>query len=160
MRRSEIGSATEGGIADHITRALCGKGSFHRVAAAPLADLVRLGTLVELDCGEVLIRQGEPPTPEIYVLVAGTLVVRSSFGFIARLDQPGTVVGEVAVLMVSERSADVVAESPVQVLALSSDLMTSADAAGVAAVLRQVMSDSLGSKLRDDWVRYEDIVKF
>lgn len=160
MRRASIGAANDAGMVDGITGTLCGNGSFRQVAAAPLAELVRLGTLIELEPGEALMRQGEASTAEIYVLVEGTLVVRSNFGFIARLEQPGTVVGEVGVLMASERSADVVAESPVRALALPSELMTSTDSTGVAAVLRQVMSDSLGSKLRDDWVRYEDLIKF
>jgi len=160
MRRANIGQLGDPALVQSITSALCGQEAFQRVDVEPLGKLVRLGILIELDPGEALIRQGEASVPELYVLVEGTLVVRSDLGFIARLEQPGTVVGEVAVLMATERSADVIAESPVRALAIPSDLGTSPEAVEVAPVVRLIMSDSLGAKLRDDWVKYEDFVKF
>jgi CRP-like cAMP-binding protein len=45
-----------------------------------------------------------------YILVEGSLVVVASNKFILRLDQPGDVVGEIAVIQSASRSADVVAE--------------------------------------------------
>lgn len=160
MRRTILAQCGDPAVVDGIAAALCGHGSFRGLDRAPVGQLARHGTLIELEPGEALIRQDETGAPELYVLVEGTLVVQGKTGFIARLDQPGTVVGEVAVLMASERSADVLAESAVRAMALPSDLISSSAGAEVAPTLRRIMSDSLGAKLRDDWVRYEDFVKF
>lgn len=160
MRRTLLAQCGDSTLVNGIAGALRGQGSFRELEAGPIAQLAHHGTLVELDPGEALIRRDEPDTSEFYVLVEGTLVVQGASGFIARLDQPGTVVGEVAVLMAAERSADVIAQSPVRALALPSGLTSSADGAGVATTLRRIMADSLGAKLRDDWVKYEDFVKF
>jgi CRP-like cAMP-binding protein len=74
-------------------------------------------------------------------------VVQSNAGFIARLDELGAVVGEAAVVLGSKRSADVVAETEVNALVVSSQVLTRPEFADVAAGIR-------GAMLRDDWVQY------
>jgi CRP-like cAMP-binding protein len=117
------------------------------LAADVVAAVVRSSSLVELDAGEMLVREGEPATAELYLLIEGTLVVQSKGGFIARLDELGAVVGEAAVVLSSKRTADVVAESAVHALVVPSQVLAQPEFADVAASIR-------GAMLRDDWVQY------
>lgn len=112
-----------------------------------IAAVARAGTLLELAAGEFLVREGEPATPEVYLLLEGALVVKSKGQPIARLDQPGAVVGEVAVVLSSNRTADVVAEGAVRALAVPVAVLAQPEFADVAAGIR-------GAMLRDDWVQY------
>jgi CRP-like cAMP-binding protein len=57
-----------------------------------------------------------------YILVEGSLVVVASNKFILRLDQPGDVVGEIAVIQSASRSADVVAEVDCRLIAFPAKL--------------------------------------
>lgn len=132
---------------ERLVATLSGCAAFAGIAAALLARLVRLGTLLELNAGEALIREGESAAAELYLLVDGALVVQSKAGFIARLDRPGAVVGEVAVLLSSARTADVLAESTARLIALPSGVLSQPEFAEVAAAVRSSM-------LRDDWVQY------
>jgi CRP-like cAMP-binding protein len=147
MRRREIGQVEDPALVERLTTRLREREHFSGLAAPLVEKLVRLGSLAELEKGEMLIREGEPSAAEIYLLIDGTLVVQSQAVFIARLDRPGDVVGEVAVLLSSKRTADVVAESNVQAVAIPSKVISLPEFAEVAAGIRQAM-------LRDDWARY------
>lgn len=58
--------------------------------------------------GHILIEEGEP-TPGIYILVSGTLEVRRGGQLVAVVEQAGSMVGEMAMLLDSPSTADVVA---------------------------------------------------
>lgn len=147
MRRTQIAQLDDAPRVERLVATLSGCKAFAGIAAVLLARLVRLGTLLELNAGEALIREGEPAAAELYLLVDGTLVVQSKAGFIAKLDRPGAVVGEVAVLLSSARTADVLAESAARLIALPSVILSQPEFAEVATAVR-------GSMLRDDWVQY------
>jgi CRP-like cAMP-binding protein len=146
MQRTEI-SQLDDARAGGLGSALGGSATFAGIPVPLLVKLVRLGALIQLGAGEALIREGEPATAEVYLLVDGTLVVQSKAGFIARLDRPGAVVGEVAVLLSSVRTADVLAESAAQLVAFPSGILSQPEFAEVATAVR-------ASMLRDDWVQY------
>jgi CRP-like cAMP-binding protein len=61
---------------------------------------------VELGAGELLIREGQLDAG-MFVLSSGTLVVEREGRRIAVLDTPGTIVGEMAQLLVGSATADV-----------------------------------------------------
>ncbi len=147
MKRTDISRIEDSTLAARLAETLCSRGPLAGVAAAPLADVIRRGSLIELDAGEVLIREGEPATPEIYLLIEGALEVQSQGRRLARLERPGDVVGEVAVVLSSKRTADVIAESGVRVVAISARVLAQEEFADVAAGIRSTM-------LRDDWVQY------
>jgi CRP-like cAMP-binding protein len=146
MRRTEISQLDEARVQD-LGAALAACATFAGIGGPLMAKLVHLGARLELHAGEALIREGEPATAEIYLLVEGTLVVQSKAGFIARLDRPGAVVGEVAVLLSSARTADVLAESAARLVAIPSGILSQPEFAEVATAVR-------ASMLRDDWVKY------
>jgi len=147
MKRTEIGQAGEPALVERLAATLRGRDAFSGIDAPLVANLVRLGAVLDLAKGEALIREGESSAAEIYLLIEGTLVVQSKTGFIARLDRPGDVVGEVAVLLSSKRTADVVAETAVRVIAVPSKIISLPDFTEVAEGIRRMM-------LRDDWVQY------
>ena len=130
-----------------LSARLCERGPLAGLAREVVAAVVRAGAIVELAAGEMLIREGEPATPEVFLLLDGALVVQSKAGFIARLDELGAVVGEAAVVLGSKRTADVVAETEVNALVVSSQVLVQPEFADVAAGIR-------GAMLRDDWVKY------
>lgn len=130
-----------------LAERLSGSGPLAGIAPEVIAGVVRASALIELAAGEFLVREGEPATPEVYLLIEGGLAVQSGGTFIARLDQPGAVIGEVAVVLSSKRTADVVAESSARALAIPVALLGQPEFGDVAAGIR-------GAMLRDDWVQY------
>jgi CRP-like cAMP-binding protein len=117
------------------------------IAPDVIAAFLRFGESVELDPGEALIREGEPATPEIYLLIEGALVVQSKGAQLARLERPGDVVGEAAVVLGSKRTADVLADSAARLVAIPGKALAQPEFADVAAGVRSAL-------LRDDWVKY------
>ncbi len=78
------------------------------------ADLLAIATAypeVRLASGEVLIHEGQPAAA-LYVLVDGALDVVRNGSAISRLTEPGTVVGEMGLLLESTATADVIAAAP------------------------------------------------
>ena len=147
MKRVPIAELKDPAVLEQLGASLATRGPLAGIAADTITGLARAGALLELGAGEFLVREGEPATPEVYLLLEGTLGVQSKGTFIARLDQPGAVIGEVAVVLSSKRTADVVAESAARVLAVPVAALGQPEFADVAAGIR-------GAMLRDDWVHY------
>jgi CRP-like cAMP-binding protein len=147
MKRTDIARHGDSALVARLTESLRQRGPLAGRAADSAAKVLSLSALVELDPGEALIREDEEAAPEVYLLVDGALTVRSKSGTVARLDQPGDVVGEVAVLLSSKRTADVIAESAVRVVAIPSQVVKMPEFAEVEAGIS-------GAMLRDDWVQY------
>lgn len=142
MKRMDIDPSLAGRLAETLRQ----RGALAGLAAEAVASVVRLGALVELEPGEALIREGETAA-EVYLLIEGALVIQSQSGMIARLDRPGDVAGEAAVLLSSKRTADVIAESAVRAIEIPSKVLKLPECAQVAAGIRSAL-------LRDDWVEY------
>lgn len=147
MKRTNLAEPGDPALADGLAEKLLGHGPLAGLSAEAAAKFVRLGALIELEPGEALIREDEQPAPEIYLLVDGALVVRTRTGVVARLSRPGDVVGEVAVLLSSRRTADVIADSAVRVLAMPAKVLDMPEYAEVALGVGSAM-------IRDDWVQY------
>ena len=74
-------------------------------------DVLRLAEAApeqHIGAGEAIISFGEAD-PALFVLVTGALDVRREGATIARLDEPGAIVGELSLLLGTPASADVVA---------------------------------------------------
>lgn len=148
MKRTDLTGNGDPALKGRLAATLGQHGPFAGLAPDTVASIVDCGALLELAPGELLIREGDAAAAEIYLLLEGVLVVQSQQGIVARLDRAGDVVGEVAVLLASRRTADVVAESAARLLALPSNLLARPEFAAAAAGVRSTM-------LRDDWVRYD-----
>jgi CRP-like cAMP-binding protein len=147
MERMPIAMSGDPAALAHLGASLSTRGPLAGIAPGTIAAVARTGALLQLETGEFLVHEGEPATPEIYLLLEGTLRVQSKGSLIARLDQPGAVIGEVAVVLSSKRTADVIAESSVRALAIPVAVLGQPEFADVAAGIR-------GAMLRDDWVQY------
>jgi CRP-like cAMP-binding protein len=147
MKRTNIADSGDAGLAGRLAARLRDHGPLAGLDPDAAAGFIKLAALIELDKGELLIREDEVAAPEIYLLVEGALVVRSQSGTMARLSKPGDVMGEVAVLLSSKRTADVIADSAVRVLAIPAKALDMPEYAEVAAGVS-------GALIRDDWVQY------
>ena len=77
-------------------------------------DVLRLAESAperHVDAGETIIRLGESD-PALFVLVTGALEVRREGATLARLAEPGAIVGELSLLLGTPASADVIAVEP------------------------------------------------
>jgi len=147
MKRGEIREIGNPAMVERLAEDLCEQGPLAGIPVNVVADVIRSAAMVELETGELLVREGEAATPEVYLLLEGSLAVQAKTGFIARLDKPGDVIGEAAVVLHSKRNADVVAETAVRALSIPAAVLAEAEFAEVAAGIRSAM-------LRDDWVQY------
>jgi CRP-like cAMP-binding protein len=147
MKRTKMSQITDAAAAGRIASQLAASGPFAGLAIETLTQVVQAGALVELANGEALVREGEIATPEVYLLIEGALIVQSKGAQLARLARTGDVIGETAVLLSSKRTADVLAEGAVHVVAVPSQTLMQPEFADVAAGVRSAM-------LRDDWVQY------
>ena len=147
MKRTNLADNGNKGLVGTLAATLGQHGPLAGLDGDRAAGLIALGALVDLEAGETLIREDEEAAPEIYLLVEGALAVRSRTGTMARLSRPGDVVGEVAVLLSSKRTADVVADGAVRVLAIPSKALKMPEYAKAAAGVNNAM-------LRDDWIQY------
>jgi CRP/FNR family transcriptional regulator, cyclic AMP receptor protein len=79
-----------------------------------MVDLLQLSSHlpeVEIDSGDQIVREGER-TGAIWILVSGELRVRRGTTVIDWIDQPGAVIGEMAVLLDTAATASVEATEP------------------------------------------------
>lgn len=79
-----------------------------------MVDLLQLSSHlpeVEIDSGDQIVREGDR-TGAIWILVAGELRVRRGTTVIDWIDQPGAVIGEMAVLLGTAATASVEATEP------------------------------------------------
>jgi len=106
-------------------------------------------TDVELDGGDVLIRQGEEGD-RAYLVVAGELAVEKDGEEVARVG-PGAVVGEIALLHVVPRTATVRAVGAARVLAIDGDEFLAAATGGASA--REVAEELVTARLAEVTVR-------
>lgn len=90
---------------------------FANVHEADVAKIAALGEPVDAEAGAVLMDQGDVGT-ECFFVIAGHAGVYSGGQHIAEIG-PGSIVGEMALVGHKPRTARVVAESPMQLLAFN-----------------------------------------
>jgi SulP family sulfate permease len=113
--------------------------------------------------GSVLMRQDEPPT-DVLVLASGRLRVEAvtSAGTRMRLRtiRPGVVVGEVAMYTGAARTADVVADTPVDVLRLSADAIERIESEDpeLAAAVHRWLARTIAERLAGALTTYDALI--
>lgn len=91
---------------------------FEGFSSEDLRRVVELSDEVELPAGEVLVDQGDPGT-NCYVLVSGTASVYVRGEHVASCE-PGTMIGEIALVDHRPRSATVVSDTDLELLRFNS----------------------------------------
>jgi diguanylate cyclase (GGDEF)-like protein len=126
-----------------------GSGRYFRFLAPDiLANILRQGSLLSVKRDHYLIREGDRAPPEVYILVEGSLAIVSNEKFILRLELPGDVVGEMAVIQGAPRSADVIAETDCRLVVFPADLFRIDRYSPHASVLYVLFSHLMAAKLR------------
>jgi CRP/FNR family transcriptional regulator, cyclic AMP receptor protein len=113
-------------------------------------DLLRLATAlpeVEFDSGDVIVSEGSPNSA-LWILVAGELTISKGGAAISTVTRPGSVIGELSVLLGSAPTATVTALAPSRLrraddgraFLFSNEEITRVVAVGLAARLNLVTS--------------------
>ena len=104
--------------------------------------------LVMLSQDEQLVHEGDKDPPEMYILLHGSLMVTSQGEFISRLESPGDVVGEQAILSPEARTMTVTAEVDSRVLAFPNDVFRVAEEMSHIPAIYLSFASILAEKLR------------
>ena len=97
---------------------------FKTMPSEVLHRVLKNGTLIEVPPGTLLIKEGDQDR-DFFILLEGSLEVRSESKIILRLDSLGDIIGEMAVISDAPRSADVIAVLPSRLVQISSTVLHS-----------------------------------
>jgi diguanylate cyclase (GGDEF)-like protein len=126
-----------------------------------LRMVLKTGELLEVPAGVKLVREGATDE-DMFFLLDGSVAVQSGEKVILRLNAPGDVVGEFAVVSDQARSADVVTETKSRLVRVSTSFVRRWSANPKLVVeFYTVFSHIMAAKLRDTSRRarlYEDAV--
>ena len=111
-------------VLDEIVCTLTQCRYFQTMPGDVLMQVLKDGTLVEVEAETLLIKAGDQGT-DFFILLEGSLEVRVESSLILRLDSPGDIIGEMAIISNLPRSADVIAVMPSRLVHISSDVLHS-----------------------------------
>jgi len=149
---------------DEVIAYLGGTPYFRTVDNDLLKEILLEAFIFELGAAEHLIRESNKSDRMFYILMEGEFDVVASKKFILKIDQPGTTIGEMAVLRRNApRTADVIAVAPSKVVAIESSFLDKADAQSrkLTIAFYQMFNAVLSNKLETTTDRaklYEDSV--
>ena len=121
---------------------------FRKIPMNLLLEMLRLSQLVMLTQDEQLVHEGDKNPPEMYILLHGSLMVTSQGEFISRLESPGDVVGEQAILSPEARTMTVTAEVDSRVLAFPNEVFRVAEEMSHIPAIYLSFASILAEKLR------------
>jgi diguanylate cyclase (GGDEF)-like protein len=134
---------------------------FETMTEENLRHVLKEGTYLEVPAGTPLIKEGGLDD-DLYFLLAGALEVLSSDKQILKLNTPGDVAGEFAVVSSAPRSADVIAEEPSRLVRVSSSVVKESESRPeLASQFLTLFSHIMAAKLRETSRRaklYEEAV--
>ena len=134
---------------------------FATMGEGTLRQVLKQGTYLEVPAGTTLIREGGLDD-DLYFLLEGSLAAQSGEKLILRLNTPGDVAGEFAVVSSTPRSADVVAERHSRLVRVSSHVVNDMEAdPALATRFLMLFAHIMAAKLRETSSRaklYEDAV--
>ncbi len=146
---------------EQILHQLIGCKYFHSMTPDILRLVLKNGELLEVPAGVKLVEEGATDD-DMYFLLDGSVAVKSGEKVILRLNTPGDVVGELAVISDQARSADVVTETRSRLVRVSTSFVRRWSANPKLVVeFYTVFSHIMAAKLRETSRRarlYEDAV--
>ncbi|MBI3992561.1 MAG: cyclic nucleotide-binding domain-containing protein, partial [Candidatus Lambdaproteobacteria bacterium] len=160
LRGKELAKNPE--LLEHALGVLIEARYFQTMTADILREVLREGTYLKVPKGRSIISEAQTDD-DVYFLLDGSLAVSSGSKFILRLNTPGDIAGEFAVVSSTPRSADVVAESDAELVRISSSIVKKAqtDDPVRAVQFLTVFGHIMAAKLRETSQRaklYEDAV--
>lgn len=152
-----------GFIENAVSKILKESSDYKGVSEELLFQILSSGTILELEKDEILIHQGAENDYMVYFLLDGLFDVFADGNFILKLNRPGLLIGEMAVISSAPRSAEVRARIPSIVIGVNSNFINSQDVETMklANNFMKMYSRVLTQKLRVTTERaklYEDAV--
>ena len=96
---------------DHYAKIIGGSRYFRKISNSHIKEILRYSELITLNADEYLIHKDQSNSPELIVLLEGSLAVKSNRQFVMRLNNPGDLVGELSVITgESNHFADIISE--------------------------------------------------
>lgn len=131
-----------------LTRIVSSGRYFSKLLPEVIGNVLRQGSLLRLRKDNYLIHAGDQVPPELFILVEGSLAVIANGKFISRMDSPGDVVGEMAVIQTEPRSADVLAETDCLLIVFPAELFRIDAHSEQASILYVLFCHIMAAKLR------------
>jgi len=149
MQRKPLSFPKSSPELDHYADIIRSGRYFRKISKSHLKEMLRQSELITLNADEYLIRKDHSNSPDLIVLLEGSLAVTSEGQFIMRLNIPGDLVGELSVIAgESNYFADVISEEHSKVVIFPYHLFNVADDDTEVSVAYLVFSHILAEKLK------------
>ena len=149
MQRKPLSFPKSSPELDHYADIIRSGRYFRKISKSHLKEMLRQSELITLNADEYLIRKDHSNSPDLIVLLEGSLAVTSEGQFIMRLNIPGDLVGELSVIAgESNHFADVISEEQSKVVIFPYHLFKAADDDTEVSVAYLVFSHILAEKLK------------
>ena len=93
MQRKLLSFPKNSSEIDHYAKIIGGARYFRKISNSHIKEILRYSELITLNADEYLIHKDQSNSPELIVLLEGSLAVRSNKQFVMRLNNPGDLVG-------------------------------------------------------------------
>ena len=149
MQRKPLSFPKSSPELDHYADIIRSGRYFRKISKSHLKEMLRQSELITLNADEFLIRKEHSKSPELIILLEGSLTVTSEGQFIMRLNNPGDLVDELSVIAgESNYFADVISEEHSKVVIFPYHLFNVADDDTEVSVAYLVFSHILAEKLK------------
>jgi len=149
MQRKPLSFPKSSPELDHYADIIRSGRYFRKISKSHLKEILRQSELITLNADEFLIRKEHSKSPELIILLEGSLAVTSEGQFIMRLNNPGDLVDELSVIAgESNHFADVISEEQSKVVIFPYHLFNVSDDDTEVSVAYLVFSHILAEKLK------------
>ena len=149
MQRKLLSFPKNSSEIDHYAKIIGGGRYFRKISNSHIKEILRYSELITLNADEYLIHKDQSNSPELIVLLEGSLAVRSNKQFVMRLNNPGDLVGELSVITgESNHFADIISEKLSKVVIFPYHKFKANDDDTEVSVAYLIFSNILAEKLK------------
>ena len=149
MQRKLLSFPKNSSEIDHYAKIIGGGRYFRKISNSHIKEILRYSELITLNADEYLIHKDQSNSPELIVLLEGSLAVSSKRQFVMRLNNPGDLVGELSVITgESNHFADIISEKLSKVVIFPYHKFKANDDDTEVSVAYLIFSQILAEKLK------------
>ena len=149
MQRKLLSFPKNSSEIDHYAKIIGGSRYFRKISNNHIKEILRYSELITLNADEYLIHKDQSNSPELIVLLEGSLAVRSKKQFVMRLNNPGDLVGELSFITgKSNHFADIISEKLSKVVIFPYHKFKANDNDTEVSVAYLIFSHILAEKLK------------
>ena len=149
MQRKLLSFPKNSSEIDHYAKIIGGGRYFRKISISHIKEILRYSELITLNADEYLIHKDQSNSPELIVLLEGSLAVRSERQFVMRLNNPGDLVGGLSVITdESNQFADIISEKLSKVIIFPYHKFKANDDDTEVSVAYLIFSHILAEKLK------------